>query len=278
MLWDYSPGHRQSSGGNINGTFQFRNYRTGWFGIWYNPEGSDKYQTRGGPLFTMPERGGVWVGGETDYRKRFSMNGEVEWWRDEGGTEVLDFETGVNWNASNRLTQSLTLNLNAIHDDSQYIETITHADPSLGIGGKSYIYGEIDGKTVDLTLRSNFLFSRSQSLELYVQPFLTVGDFTKAKELAEPNSYDFAEYTQDGYDPNDYDDTFASVNLNMVYRWEYLPGSTLFLVWTMGNAEYETRAGTGNSPDFDPSLSADKLFSNEPENTLLAKITYWFAL
>jgi hypothetical protein len=226
----------------------------------------------------MPERGGAWIGGETDYRKRLSLNGEVEWWRDVSGTEAYDLEAGVNWNASNRLTQSFHVRFNDLFDDSQYLETVEHTDPSLGIGGKSYIYGEVDAKTFDLTLRSNFLFSRSQSLELYLQPFLTVGDVHKAKELSEPNSYEFTEYTLDNYDPNDFDDTFASVNLNMVYRWEYLPGSTLYLVWTMGNSEYEQRQDTGSSPDFDPSLSADKLFSNEPENTLLAKISYWFAI
>ncbi len=278
VLWDYSRGHRQSSGGNINGSFQFRSYRSMFYGIWYDHEGTDKYLTRGGPLFTMPERGGVWLGGETDYRKRLSLNGEVEWWRDVSGTTAYDLEAGINWNASNRLTQSFHVRFNDLFDDSQYLETIEHTDPSLGIGGKSYVYGEVDAKTFDLTLRSNFLFSRSQSLELYLQPFLTVGDVHKAKELSEPNSYEFAEYTRDSYDPNDFDDTFASVNLNMVYRWEYLPGSTFYLVWTMGNAEYEQRQGSGNSPDFDPSLSADKLFSNEPENTLLAKISYWFAL
>jgi hypothetical protein len=259
----------------VNGTFQFRSYRTGWFGVWYNPPSTDKYLTRGGPLLTLPERGGVWIGGETDYRKRLSANSEIEWWRDVSGTEALDFEAG---NASNRLMQSIQLGLNDLHDDSQYIETVQHGDPALGIGGESYIFGEIDSQTVDVTFRSNFLFSRSQSLELYLQPFLTVGDFTKAKELAEPNSYEFVEYTRDGYDPNDFDDTFASVNLNMVYRWEYLPGSTLYLVWTLGNAEYETRSGSGDPSSFDPSISADKLFSNEPENTILAKISYWFAL
>jgi hypothetical protein len=276
VLWAYSPGHRQSSGGNVNANVQFRSYRSAFAGVWYNDEGSDKYQTRGGPLFTMPERGGFWIGGGTDYRRRFSMSSEVEWWRDVSGTEATDLEADLRWNMSNRLSHSLALGFNDLHDDSQYIETIEHGDPSLGIGGSSYIYGELDAQTFDVTLRSNFLFSRSQSLELYMQPFLTVGDYTKAKELARPSSYDFVEYTRGGYDPNDFDDTFASVNLNMVYRWEYLPGSTLFLVWTMGNSEYSTRSDSGD-PNFDPSLSADKLFSNEPENTLLAKITYWFA-
>jgi hypothetical protein len=177
---------------------------------------------------------------------------------------------------SSRLQFSLAARYNDLHDDSQYIETIDHADPALGIGGKSYIFGELDTDTMDITLRSSVLFSRRQSLELYVQPFLVVGDYTKAKELSRPNSYDFAEYTRDGYDHNNFDDTFASVNTNMVYRWEYRPGSTLFLVWTHSREDYQQRQDA--KPGFDTDLSSGKLFTTEPANTLLAKLTYWFAL
>jgi hypothetical protein len=277
VLWDYSPGHRQDSGGNINGFLQFRNYREVFYGVWYNHEGTDKYQTRGGPLFTMPERGGFWIGGSSDTRKRFYATTELEWWEDAAGTTATDIELINNWTMSSRLALSLAARYNDLHDDSQYIETIEHADPSLGIGGKSYIFGELDSDTIDITLRSSVLFNRRQSLELYFQPFLVVGDYTKAKELARPNSYDFAEYTRDGYDPNNFDDTFASVNMNMVYRWEYRPGSTLYLVWTHSREEYQQRQENGG-PNFDTDLSTGKLFTNEPANTLLAKLTYWFAL
>jgi hypothetical protein len=277
VLWEYGRGHRQSSGGNINGYLRFRNYREVFYGVWYNREGTDKYQTRGGPLFTLPERGGFWIGGITDNRKRFYVTSEFEWWKDVSGTEAYDFEVINNWTMSSRLTHSLAARYNDLHDDSQYIETIEHDDPTLGIGGRSYIYGELDTKTVDVTLRSSVLFNRRQSLELYVQPFLVVGDYTKAKELARPNSYDFAEYTRDGYDPNNFDDTFASVNTNMVYRWEYRPGSTLYLVWAHSREEFRQRQDLGG-PGFNTDLSAGKLFKNEPENTILAKLTYWFAL
>jgi hypothetical protein len=277
VLWDYGRGHRQSSGGNVNGSLQFRSYHSMFYGVWYNHEGTDKYITRGGPLFTMPERGGFWIGGETDSRKPFFVNTELEWWRDVAGTEAYDIEATGHWTMSSRLNYQLSTRYNDLHDDTQYIETITHDDAALGIGGKSYIFGELDSQTIDVTLRTSMLFNRRQSVELYVQPFLVVGDYIKAKAMTRPNSYDFAEYTQDGYDPNAFDDTFASVNLNMVYRWEYRPGSTLYLVWAHSREDYETRedvAGRG----FNTSLSPAKLFGSEPENTILAKLTYWFAL
>lgn len=276
LLWQYAAGHRQFSGGNINASFQFRNYQSAFGGIWYNPEGSDRHINRGGPLFALPERGGFWIGGETDSRKPLVFNTELEWFRDVAGTEQFDLEFSSDWKVSSRMSQSFTIRGNILLDDSQFIETIEQNDIGLGVGGTSYVYGELESKTLDLTLRSNFLFDRKRSLELYFQPFLTVGDYIKAKEFLKPNGYTFAEYTRDNYDVDSFDDSFASVNLNLVYRWEYRPGSTIFLVWTHSRADFETRGDLG--PDFDGGLQGEKLFSNEPENSLLAKMTYWFAL
>ena len=224
----------------------------------------------------MPERGGFWIGGTSDTRKRSTqrptrvVEGRLrnDGYRSRADQQLDDVEPAQ---------ISLAARYNDLHDDSQYIETIKHADPALGIGGKSYIFGELDTETVDVTLRSSVLFNRRQSLELYVQPFLVVGDYTKAKELARPNSYDFAEYTREGYDPDNFDDTFTAVNTNMVYRWEYRPGSTLYFVWTHSREEYQQRQSNGGE-GFNTNLSGTKLFKNEPANTLLAKLTYWFAL
>ena len=49
-----------------------------------------------------------------------------------------------------------------------------------------------------MTLRSSYLFDRDNSLELYLQPFLTVGDYSNLRELAQPDSYDFQAWN--GYD------------------------------------------------------------------------------
>ena len=73
----------------------------------------------------------------------------------------------------------------------------------------------------------------------------------------------------------DYDFRFASVNGNAVYRWEYRPGSTLFLVWTHSRSTYEERSLVSDRGSFRSNLDGGTLFRNEPENVLLAKVTYW---
>ena len=155
----------------------------------------------------------------------------------------------------------------------------TFSDFEQGIGGKSYVFGRIHQQTVDLTLRSNILFNRKQSLEIYAQPFITVGDYHEARELARPDSYEFTHYNEAGYNFRDFDFSYASVNTNVVYRWEYRPGSTFFLVWTQSRSDYEERSTSAASPaNFRNNINTRNLFRNEPENRFLAKITYWLPI
>ncbi|HEU4724033.1 MAG TPA: DUF5916 domain-containing protein, partial [Candidatus Eisenbacteria bacterium] len=108
-------------------------------------------------------------------------------------------------------------------------------------------------------------------------------------ELARPDSYDLIHYNGPlvlDADNNitttnvrDYNFSFASVNTNVVYRWEYRPGSTFFLVWTQSRSDYQEPWFTGANPSqFRNSINTRNLFRNEPENRFLAKITYWLPI
>jgi hypothetical protein len=128
-------------------------------------------------------------------------------------------------------------------------------------------------------------------LQLYVQPLISTGDFSNFKELARPESYDFNKFGEGGsdiriegetyiVDPDgngpagefrfdNPDFSYRSFRANAVMRWEYLPGSTFFLVWTQNRW---TEADYG---DFRMSRAMDTMFSNGPDNILMAKLTYW---
>jgi hypothetical protein len=140
----------------------------------------------------------------------------------------------------------------------------------------SYVFGDINQKTADVTLRSNILFSRNQSLEIYAQPFLTVGTYTRVRELIHADSYDL--YPYGFYNPHDFDFSYAAVNFNVVYRWEYRPGSTFYLVWTQSREEYDERQYMPTGSEFNNKIGGGHLFGNEPENRILAKVTYWIAI
>ena len=137
----------------------------------------------------------------------------------------------------------------------------------------SYAFAPLDQRTWDVTLRSSVLFTRDQSLELYVQPFLTTGSYGEARELARPDSREFRPLA--GVNAADQDFSYGAVNLNMVYRWEYRPGSTFYLVWTQSRSTFDTRGGHDVASDFDNDFGLDPLFRNRGENRILAKLTYW---
>jgi len=284
-LWSYGPGRRQDAGGDINGYAQLRNYWGGWFGIAYDAERTDRFITRGGPLMRRPEQLGGWVGVHSDERRSFKWELQYEYYADRAGGSYMEINPTVDWSAKTWMRHSLELQVKWLEERAEFLKNVHHGDESLGIGGTSSVFGDLSEQRIELELRSNFLFSRNQSLELWFAPFLGKGDFTTARYLRTPDSYDLVRYPEAGLSGpgfpdddlkvDDFDDVTAAVNLNLVYRWEYRPGSTLFLVWTHGRFQGESRA---ENPDLDHRLSPGNLFTNEPENTILAKVTYWFAL
>ena len=93
---------------------------------------------------------------------------------------------------------------------------------------KHYVYGELESQTLDFTARADISFTPTLSLQFYLQPFVTIGDYTNYKELVEPNTYQFKPYPLN----EDRDFHRRSLRSNAVLRWEFQPGSTLFLVWS----------------------------------------------
>jgi hypothetical protein len=105
-----------------------------------------------------------------------------------------------------------------------------------------------------------------------------VGNYSRVRELLHADTYDLYTYLEPGYEASNFDFSYAQVNINVVYRWEYRPGSTFFFVWTQGRFTDDVRGNHSNPNDFNNTVGHGELFKNEPENTLLAKITYWFAI
>ena len=284
VAWRYGGGHPNFVAANVNGWMQLRNFWQAWYGLVWNDRGTQRYETRGGPLISEPETYGGWLGFGTDSRKRLTFEPEANLYVDAAKNRSTEFEATVSWSQSSALNHSATVSFGDRHDDTQYLETVDLAahPGGVGIGGRSYVFGKIHQQTLDLTLRSNILFSRTQSLELYAQPFVTVGDYAEARELARHDTYDLIHYNAPGYNSHNFDFRYAAMNWNAVYRWEYRPGSTFFLVWTQNREGFNQRAPEPTDPT-DPAsyrnpISVSTPFSNEPENRFLAKVTYWFAI
>jgi hypothetical protein len=157
--------------------------------------------------------------------------------------------------------------------------------------GRRYVFADLEQKTVSMNTRLNITFSPTLSLEVFAQPFISSGRFTNFKEFASPRTGEKVVYGQDvgtiGRDGDGYavdpDGTgpadeftldnpnfnFRSLRGNAVLRWEFLPGSTLFLVWA------QSRSDSEQVGDMDVGRDLDALFRAPADNVFLVKINYW---
>ena len=176
---------------------------------------------------------------------------------------------------------------------AQYVATET--DPlATATYGARYVFATIEQTTLNLDTRVDWTFSPKLSLQFYAQPLVVTGDYTDLKELRAARTYDFDVYGRDrgtvtpvpggnDVDPDgggsapaffvpNQNFNFRSLIGNAVLRWEYRPGSTLFLVWQQNR---ETTAPEG---DFDFFRDVKGIFRTGPENVLALKVTYWLGL
>jgi hypothetical protein len=160
----------------------------------------------------------------------------------------------------------------------------------------------LDQKSLELGTRMNVTFSPTMTLELFMQPFIASGHYFDFKEFDQTRSLKKSIYgrdrgtiatitnaggrvTQYAIDPDgasgaaapftidNPDFNFRSLRGNTVFRWEYRPGSTLFVVWTQSR-ERSAPVGIG---DFDFSRDRQDLFAARPDNIFLVKVNYWLA-
>jgi hypothetical protein len=157
--------------------------------------------------------------------------------------------------------------------------------------------GQIDQKTMGITFRLNYSLTPNLSIQYYGQPFISAGKYKDFKRVTNPradnfngrfhtftgnevsldtdeNEYNFDE-NLDGtsdYTIENPNFNFRQFRSNMVVRWEYIPGSTLFLVWA------QERTGFSDRGDFSVRKDFDALFNVYPTNVFLVKFNRWFSL
>jgi hypothetical protein len=132
-----------------------------------------------------------------------------------------------------------------------------------------YVFGAIDQRTVAFRTRLNYTITPTLTVQLYAEPFVSAGDYSSFKELVDGRSRDYARrYAPVAYGGNP-DFNYRSFRTTNVVRWEYKPGSTLFVVWQQGREDTLTR-GT-----FDFNRDLGGVFDAPARNVFLVKWAYW---
>jgi hypothetical protein len=269
------------------GSLQFLNYYSANWNLGLYTETFNNNRTRGGPLTLNPAGYETTLSLSSDSRKDWVVG---------VGAGTFRFDPSYDWftelNLELRVMPNLSFILSPLYqrtyEFAQYVDT--YDDPTaIGTYGSRYVFAELNQQTLSASIRLNWTFTPNLSLQLYVQPLISAGDYTNYKELSEPGTYDFMTYGTDGstFDPetntadpdgegpaepieiDNPDFNVKSLRGNAVMRWEYLPGSVIYFVWT------QTRSEAEEIGDFKFEESMTKMVAAEPNNIFMIKVTYW---
>jgi hypothetical protein len=274
-----------------NGNIDFRNYWSAWGGGNISTSHKSPGMLRGGPMMMMPGSLQYRMGFRTDHRKKLNFNlygNFTNGFKDHQNS--LYSQITITYKPFNSLSVSLNPSYNKSFSNLQYVTQLNYNDE------ERYIFASIDRKTISASFRVNFNISPDLTLQYWGQPFICSGKYSDHKYITEPMADDYKNrfhiYTNDQKNYNsdniyidenvdgttDYSIEYKDFNIreflsNLVLRWEYSPGSSLYLVWS------QNRNFNNNTGAMDYFNDLGDLFdrdTNVPNNVFLIKFSYRF--
>jgi hypothetical protein len=274
---------------------RFRNFWQATLTTNFYPATTDDHLTRGGPLARAPSARMLNLQVDSDPRHRHTFGLGTTYYWTTAGTHTLTLTPSLTLKPGSNLQIALAPSLTFDHQAAQYVQTET--DPTAtATFGRRYVFAELEQTQVALETRVNWTFTPTLSLQLYAQPLLSANGFRDYKELRAPGTFDFGVYGRDqgtiaadgsgGFtvDPDgagaaeeftvaDQNFNLRSLRANLVLRWEYRPGATLFLVWQQSRSNQADGVG-----DFDLGRDLRGLRTTPADNLLAVKLSYWLGL
>jgi hypothetical protein len=225
---------------------------------------------RGGPAVRQDPYIAPWFGIEGDSRKALVPYIWLNYWQgDAGHSSSINLNPELDLKVSSRFATSLSFNLTHNHNDTQWFNNYTDS-----LGALHYTFAHLDQKTLGVVWRLDFTFTRNTSLQIYAQPYVSKGTYSNIRELDQPRATPYAAryrpYADTSVTNNPGGFNFKQFRSNVVFRWEYRRGSTLFLVWSEGReGDDDLEGGRSFWGDF------GNLFSRHADDTFLMKVSYW---
>lgn len=294
LNWDFG-GVNTYKAINTNYHVNFKNFWRMGTGVTAIANQISNADLRGGPSLMLPGGINQWYYIGTDNRKKLNVwVNHWNFWGFEGWNRGQGFWMRFNYRPIDALNISLEPSASFNDNEVQYVDT-----PELETGGDDpIILGEINQNTYSLSLRFTYNFNPNLSLQYWGQPFISKGEYKNFKRVtnsldsdynsrfdlittdqiaynSEDEEYDVDE-NNDGtsnYSFDDPDFNFVQFRSNMVLRWEYIPGSTFFLVWTQNRTQDVDIQGQNSFGSLN-----SRLFEATAHNIFLMKFTYRFRL
>lgn len=247
-------------------------------------------ELRGGPSMRVPGSVSFNAGVESDGRRQISggFGGSASHFDDDAG-KSSGFWTYLAWRLSHAIRLEINPEYSRNRPDLQYMQAADDA------GETAFVYGALDQETFNLSLRLDYSLTPRLTVQYYGAPFVSAGKYDEFKRITNPRAGEFedrfvllggaavrdadgdwvvdedADGTTD-YTFGDRDFNVRDFNSNLVVRWEFSPGSSLYAVWSQSRSGFE--------PDgrFDLNRDLDGLFEVRPHDVFLIKINRWFDL
>jgi hypothetical protein len=289
--WDFG-GTSLARRVNMNGNADFLNNWSAGAGATRTLETISNTALRGGPSSKWPGNwnANFWV--NTDHRQRiFGGFGGGLTSGDEDSYDFRNVWLDLAFRPSNALRVTLSPFYSRNKDEMQYVTTESAGSQ------ERYLFGNLDQKTAALTVRIDYTITPNLTVQYYGSPFASSGKYNEFKRITDPLAESYRDRfhvfddTEITYNPTD--DAFdidengdgnvdysienpnfnvREFNSNLVLRWEYQPGSLLYLVWSQARTDFITDGGFGVGKEW------DAIFGSHPRNIFLIKVSKWFSL
>jgi len=284
--WNY--GSVAVDGGHeINLEATWRNHWSSYAGYFIRPRRKSDSLTRGGPLMEAPLLHNAWIGARTNYASdlRAELSAACYWWEEDGWTR--EAEGSLSARAGGRWEFSVEPYYGRTADPLQYVGVLDGGRAATF--GKRYVFARIERSTARIRFRLNYAFHPDLTVEAYAEPFAASGRYERFGELLAAGSGDLIVYGEEGgtaivrnedgsrtvtdgadeFILDDRDFRVLSFRSNLVLRWEWRRGSTLYLVWQQNRGENGGESGFVRGGDLWESLS------REGDQFLGLKVSYW---
>ena len=271
-------------------------YQVG-FSYAFNPPSIDTRSTRAGPAMLSPTGWELDFNFSSDGRKPVVVSAYGSSYIGGGGYQ-FQTEIDIEYKPAANIDLTIGPSFNRYATQAQWVGS--YVDPTANATyGSRYVFTDMDQKTVSANIRLNWTFTPELSLQLFIQPLISSGAYLNLKQLSQSRTFNFGYFGRDGStikphtDPtgsvsgyevdadgagpsqpyffSNPDFNYRSLRGNAVLRWEYRPGSALYLVWTQSRSDNE------NIGDFQIDHSISRLWNARPDNIFMLKFTYWWS-
>ena len=289
--WWNTAGERQGLRFYVNSEAELPNGLGMFLRVQRDLPGLSPTELRGGPSLFRPARSfvltEVWTNNARRLSGWISVSGSRE---DDGGARSVTVQPNVTVRPSSQLQLTLTPAVTWIRNPWQYVDDAEEE------GSAHWVVARLAQRTASLTARLSYTFTPDLSLQMYAQPFVSGGAYRDFRQVLNARAADegnrfrnvametspnarsdryTADLNRNGGELTSFDDPDFSArqfSSSAVLRWEYRPGSTLFVAWSQARD-----AGDPVSP-FQLRRDVSRLFGERPTNALLVKVSYWMGL